>query len=368
MATRKTSIKPSPFPDPRPREIYALVLAAGVGKRMHSRTAKVLHPLAGKPMIRYVVEAALEAGVQRVVVIVGDQAAEVQSAVGSRDRRVGFCVQERPLGTGHAVLSAEKALKGLEGTLLILNGDLPSLLPSTLRTFLDFHFQAGAPLTLLTAVIPEPGNYGRIVRNYNSEVARIVEATDATPEERQIKEINGGIYCVQLSHLFSTSGRPAPTTSRASTTSPSWWRSSAQPPEGGGLLPSGRRGGAGGQHPPGAGPGGQDPLPAEGRRADGGRRHHPGPRAPTGSTPAKVGRDTVISPDVPRGRVDPRRGLPDRGRHPDRRLRPGRRGGDPGPLRHHPLPDSPRLPDRPVRAPPPRDRPGGGGASATSWR
>ena len=202
MTTRKTSIKPSPFPDPRPREIYALVLAAGVGKRMHSRTAKVLHPLAGKPMVRYVVEAALEAGVQRVVVIVGDQADEVQSAVGSRDRRVGFCVQERPLGTGHAVLSAEKALKGLEGTLLILNGDLPSLLPSTLRTFLDFHYQAGAPLTLLTAVIPEPGNYGRIVRNYNSEVARIVEASDATPEERQIKEINAGIYCVQLSHLF----------------------------------------------------------------------------------------------------------------------------------------------------------------------
>ena len=202
MATRKTSIKPSPFPEPRPREIYALVLAAGVGKRMHSRTAKVLHPLAGKPMVRYVVEAALEAGVQRVVVIVGDQAGEVQSAVGNRDRRVGFCVQERPLGTGHAVLSAEKALKGLEGTLLILNGDLPSLLPSTLRTFLDFHFQAGAPLTLLTAVIPEPGNYGRVVRNYNSEVARIVEATDATPEEKQIREINAGIYCVQLSYLF----------------------------------------------------------------------------------------------------------------------------------------------------------------------
>jgi bifunctional UDP-N-acetylglucosamine pyrophosphorylase/glucosamine-1-phosphate N-acetyltransferase len=169
---------------------------------MHSRTPKVIHPLAGKPMVRYVIDSALAAGVQRVVVVVGDQADDVRSAIGSRDRRVSFCVQERPLGTGHAVLSAEKILKGLEGTLLILNGDLPSLLPSTLRTFLDFHFQAGPPLTLLTAVIPEPGSYGRIVRNYNSEVARIVEASDASAEEKQIKEINAGIYCAQLSHLF----------------------------------------------------------------------------------------------------------------------------------------------------------------------
>jgi bifunctional UDP-N-acetylglucosamine pyrophosphorylase / glucosamine-1-phosphate N-acetyltransferase len=202
MATRKTSIKPSPFPDPRPREIHALVLAAGIGKRMHSRIPKVVHPLAGRPMVRYVVNAALDAGVQRVVVVVGDPAEDVRSAVGNHDRRVSFCVQERPLGTGHAVLSAEKALKDLEGTLLILNGDLPSLRPSTLRTFLDFHFLSGAPLTLLTAMLPDPGHYGRIVRNYNSEVARIVEASDASPEEKQNKEINAGIYCVQLTSLF----------------------------------------------------------------------------------------------------------------------------------------------------------------------
>jgi len=202
MATRKTSIKPSPFPEPRPREVYALVLAAGEGKRMHSSIPKVIHSLAGKPMVRYVVDAALEAGVQRVAVVVGNPSDEVRTALGERDRRISFCIQERPLGTGHAVLSAEKTLNGLEGTLLILNGDLPSLLPSTLRTFLDFHFQSGSPLTLLSAQVAEPGSYGRVVRNYNAEVARIVEATDASPEEKQIKEINAGIYCVQLSHLF----------------------------------------------------------------------------------------------------------------------------------------------------------------------
>ncbi len=202
MPSRKTSIKPSPFPEPRPREIAALVLAAGEGKRMHSRTPKVIHPLAGRPMVRYVVDAALEAGVLKVIVVVGEQGDDIRAAINSKDRRISFCVQDRPLGTGHAVLSAETALKDEEGSLLILNGDLPSLRPATLRAFLDFHFLSGAPLSLLSAVIPEPGNYGRIVRSYNSEVARIVEATDASAEEKQIKEINAGIYCVQLAHLF----------------------------------------------------------------------------------------------------------------------------------------------------------------------
>jgi len=202
MATRKTSIKPSHFPEPKPPGITVLILAAGVGKRMLSRASKLVHNLAGKPMVRYVVDAALALGAQRVLVVVGSPSEDVREAVGTKDKRVGFCVQDQPLGTGHAVLCAEKVLKGVEGTLLILNGDLPSLRVETLRSFLDFHRQQGAPLTLLTAVIPEPGSYGRIIRNYNSEVARIVEAADAGAEERQIKEINAGIYCAEVEHLF----------------------------------------------------------------------------------------------------------------------------------------------------------------------
>jgi len=178
------------------------VLAAGVGKRMLSRASKLVHPLAGKPMVRYIVETALAAGATRVLVVVGSQAEDVREALRTKDRRVAFCVQEQPLGTGHAVLCAEKALKGAEGTLLILNGDLPSLRVETLKTLLDFHRQHRVPLTLLTAVVPDPGSYGRVVRNYNSEVARIVEATDANPEETQIKEINAGIYCVEIAQLF----------------------------------------------------------------------------------------------------------------------------------------------------------------------
>jgi len=202
MATRKTSIKPTHFPEPRPREVSVLVLAAGEGKRMLSRHSKVVHPLAGKPMVRYVVDAALAMGASRVLVVVGSRGEEVKAAIGAHDKRIGFCVQERPLGTGHAVLSAEKALKGAEGTLLIVNGDLPSLRAETLQGFLSTHRQSGVPLTLVTAVLSDLGSYGRIVRNYNSEVARIVEATDASSEEKQIKEINAGIYCVEIDHLF----------------------------------------------------------------------------------------------------------------------------------------------------------------------
>ena len=202
MPARKTSIRPSGFPIPRPREVWALVLAAGVGKRMHSRASKLVHPIGGKPMVRYVVDASLDAGVQRVLVVVGNPAEEVRGAIGVKDKRVAFCVQDQPLGTGHAVLSARRALQGIDGALLILNGDLPSLRASTVRAFLKFHVEAGAPLTLMTAMATEPGNYGRVIRNYNSEVSRVVEASDATPEEKQIQEINCGIYCAEIGPLF----------------------------------------------------------------------------------------------------------------------------------------------------------------------
>ena len=202
MATRKTSIKPVHFPIPKPPEISVLVLAAGEGKRMHSRTPKVLHPLAGKPMVRHVVDAALEAGATRILVVVGGESDDVKEAIGTQDRRISFCVQERPLGTGHAVLSAEKSLQGIEGMLLILNGDLPSLRGETLRDLFRRHRESGSSLTLITAILEDPGGYGRVVRNYNSEVSRIVEATDATPEQKQIKEINAGIYCAEIGPLF----------------------------------------------------------------------------------------------------------------------------------------------------------------------
>ncbi len=186
----------------RKRDICAMVLAAGMGKRMHSRTSKLVHAVAGRPMVRHVVEAARSAGVQRTIVVVGNQADEVREAVGDGDKRIAFAYQKEQLGTGHAVLSADRQLAGYEGDVLILNGDLPALRPSTLLRFVEFHRASGAPLSLLTTVVPEPKGYGRVIRNYSGDVSRIVEEADATPEERTTQEINCGIYCVDAMSLL----------------------------------------------------------------------------------------------------------------------------------------------------------------------
>ena len=183
------------------REVRALVLAAGLGKRMHSRASKLVHNIAGRPMVRHVVEATRAAGVAQAVVIIGNQAEEVRRAVGDGDKRLAFAFQKEQRGTGHAVLCAERHLRGYEGDVLILNGDLPALRPQTLRAFMEFHRSSEAPLSLMTTVIEDPRGYGRVIRNYAGDLSRIVEETDATPEERVTREINCGIYLADAAHL-----------------------------------------------------------------------------------------------------------------------------------------------------------------------
>ena len=184
------------------REVLALVLAAGLGKRMQSKWSKLLHPLAGRPMVRHVVEATKDAGVARAVVVVGTQAEEVRRAIGDHDKRVAFAFQKDQLGTGHAVLCAERQFQGHLGDVLILNGDLPAIRPETLRTFVAYHRAHGAPLSLLTTVLGDPRGYGRVIRNYGGDLSRIVEESDATPDERATQEINCGIYCADSQALF----------------------------------------------------------------------------------------------------------------------------------------------------------------------
>jgi len=186
----------------RRRDVCAMVLAAGLGKRMLSESSKLVHAVAGRPMVRHVVEAAKAAGMARTVVVVGNQADEVRRAVGEGDKRIGFAYQNAQLGTGHAVLSAESQLLGYEGDVLILNGDLPALRPDTLKNFIEFHRASGAPLSLLTAVVPDPKGYGRVMRTYSGDVSRIVEDSDATTEERTTREINCGIYCADATWLW----------------------------------------------------------------------------------------------------------------------------------------------------------------------
>ncbi len=182
--------------------LTVLVLAAGLGKRMRSRRVKLLHPVAGRPMVAHVLEAAKALGPARRITVIGHQADEVREALtGLSD---DFVLQEDQRGTGHAVLVTAPLLRrSRSSTLLILNGDLPTLRSATLRSLVARHRRTGAALTLVSAELPDPTGYGRVVRDPSGRVLRIVEHRDASPEERKIAEINCGIYCADAGKLLA---------------------------------------------------------------------------------------------------------------------------------------------------------------------
>jgi bifunctional UDP-N-acetylglucosamine pyrophosphorylase/glucosamine-1-phosphate N-acetyltransferase len=179
----------------------ALILAAGKGKRMKSDLAKVLHRLGGRPLVHYVVEAAKEAGISRITVVVGHQANKVREAL--KGQGLEFVKQPELLGTGHAVLQAKEALEGYHGNLLILYGDVPLLRAETIVSLLSKHHKTGASCTMLTTEVDDPAGYGRIIRDAEGYVARIMEEKDASSQEKAIHEINPGIYCFKVDDLFS---------------------------------------------------------------------------------------------------------------------------------------------------------------------
>ncbi len=181
-------------------DIHVVVLAAGKGTRMKSQRAKVLHRVAGRPMIEYVLASAAALGPRTTTIVVGHQADAVRATL-SGQSGLTFVVQEPQLGTGHALLVAEPALNRHTGTVILLAGDVPLLSPHTLESLRDRHNTAGAAATVITAVVDNPQGYGRIVRS-GDEIARIVEERDASPAERGIREINSGIYAFALDGLF----------------------------------------------------------------------------------------------------------------------------------------------------------------------
>jgi bifunctional UDP-N-acetylglucosamine pyrophosphorylase / glucosamine-1-phosphate N-acetyltransferase len=181
-------------------DLHVVVLAAGKGTRMKSALPKVLHRVAGLPMIEHVLAAATALRPRSTTIVVGHQAESVRAALLSH-RGLTFVVQEPQLGTGHALLSTEPVLTGASGTVVLLSGDVPLLSTGTLKSLVDRHDSAGAAATVLTAVVDQPQGYGRIVRR-GREIARIVEERDATPAEREITEINAGIYAFALDGLF----------------------------------------------------------------------------------------------------------------------------------------------------------------------
>jgi bifunctional UDP-N-acetylglucosamine pyrophosphorylase/glucosamine-1-phosphate N-acetyltransferase len=183
--------------------VHAVILAAGKGTRMKSLAPKVLHPVSGRALIDWVLETAFALSPASVTMIVGHEAARIREHVAARRSSVRFAVQDPQLGTGHALLQAEPLLAGEEGTVILLSGDVPMLQAATLRTLLETHRATNAAATVVTAVVPHPYGYGRIVRT-QGRIARIVEERDASPAQRKIAEINSGIFAFDLMPLFST--------------------------------------------------------------------------------------------------------------------------------------------------------------------
>lgn len=173
----------------------AIVLAAGKGTRMKSDRSKLMHTIIDRPMLAYIIDALRTVSVERIVVIVGYQAESIKEAFPD----VEFALQQPQLGTGHAVMQATQ-LKDEDGDTLIINGDGPCIQPETLEKL--FQTNQDASLTLLTSVLDDGAHYGRIVRDENSHVQAIVEAKDCTEEQKQICEINAGMYCFKNRDLF----------------------------------------------------------------------------------------------------------------------------------------------------------------------
>ncbi len=177
-----------------------IILAAGLGKRMHSDLPKVLHKLNGKPLVQYVIELARQVGSQRIILVVGYKRGMVIEA--TEGMGVEYVVQEPQLGTGDAVRYCEPLLKDYNGDVLVLSGDVPLMKLSTVKSAYDWHLKSRAVATDFTFEPDDPSGYGRVVRGPKGELLRIVEHKDLKGEEVLIREVNAGIYFFKAKILF----------------------------------------------------------------------------------------------------------------------------------------------------------------------
>ncbi len=180
-------------------DMMAIVMAAGKGTRMKSKNSKLVQKIYGKEIVKRAVENAQKAGVHNIVAVVGYMKEQVMGVLGDT---VKYAVQEEMLGTGHAVMQAAKYLEGKKGKVLVLNGDVPILRPETLNKLLNKSIENKECATLLTAIYDNPTGYGRIVRDEGGNIQAIVEEKDTTDEQKEIKEINAGIYCFDIESLL----------------------------------------------------------------------------------------------------------------------------------------------------------------------
>lgn len=179
--------------------IGAIILAAGKGTRMKSKKHKVLHELCGKPMVHYILDTLEDMGTAQTLMVIGHLGETLEEAL---EGKVTFVKQEEQLGTAHAVMQTEDYLRGKDGITLVLNGDHPLFTKETLQSLIEVHKQKEAAATILTARLADPTGYGRVIRQADGSVSRIVEHKDASIEERAVTEINTGTYCFHNQKLF----------------------------------------------------------------------------------------------------------------------------------------------------------------------
>lgn len=182
--------------------IKSIILAAGKGTRMKSDTPKVLHTIFDKTLVGYVIDAVNNTGLaDENFVIVGHQAERVEEYINKNYDNAKCVLQSPQLGTGHAVSMALPYLKDFDGEVIILCGDTPLITSETIKEFVEYHRDNKSDLTVMSAIFENPTNYGRIIRNQDDSLNSIVEEKDATPEQKAVKEINAGIYCINWAKI-----------------------------------------------------------------------------------------------------------------------------------------------------------------------